>query len=69
MLAPLIECKTGIELEAVAGMSGLCSVFGRWLAIMPEGDHDSPMDPPGMTIMRISGGGYHVTAAHRVVWR
>ena len=64
-----IERETGIELEAAAGMSGLCALFGRWLAIMPEGDHDNPMDPPGMTIMRISGGGYRVTAAHRVVWR
>jgi hypothetical protein len=25
--------------------------------------------PPGMTIMRISRGGYRVTCAHRVVWR
>ncbi|KAL3808825.1 hypothetical protein ACHAXA_000008 [Cyclostephanos tholiformis] len=64
-----IERETGIELEAAAGMTMLCTLFGRWLAIMPEGDHDNPMDPPGLTIMKISGGGYRVTAAHRVVWR
>ena len=27
------------------------------------------INPPGLTVMRIAGGGYRVTAAHRVVWR
>ena len=26
------------------------------------------IDPPGLTVMRIAGGRYRVTAAHRVVW-
>jgi hypothetical protein len=64
-----IERETGIELEAASGMISICTLFGRWLAIMPEGDHDNVMDPPGLTTMKISGGGYRVTAAHRVVWR
>ena len=36
---------------------------------MPEGDHMNIIDPPGLTVMRISGGRYRVTGAHRVVWR
>ena len=35
---------------------------------MPGGDHLNLIDPPGLTVMRISGGRYRVTAAHRVVW-
>lgn len=27
------------------------------------------IDPPGLTVMRIAGGRYRVTGAHRVVWR
>ncbi|KAL7546145.1 hypothetical protein ACHAWF_009485 [Thalassiosira exigua] len=64
-----MERVTGIELEAAAGMTGLSQLFLRWLAIMPEGDHCNVVDPPGLTVMRISGGRYRVTGAHRVVWR
>ena len=64
-----IERLTGIELEAAAGVVGLSQLFLRWLALMPEGDHEQPIDPPGLTVMRISGGRYRVTGAHRVVWR
>jgi hypothetical protein len=35
---------------------------------MPSGDHLNLIDPPGLTVMRIAGGRYRVTAAHRVVW-
>ena len=64
-----MERVTGIELEAAAGISSLSQLFLRWLALMPEGDHDNVIDPPGLTVMRISGGRYRVTGAHRVVWR
>ena len=37
-------------------------------ALMPGGDHLNIIDPPGLTVMRIAGGRYRVTAAHRVVW-
>lgn len=37
-------------------------------ALMPGGDHCNIIDPPGLTVMRIVGGRYRVTAAHRVVW-
>lgn len=40
----------------------------RTLALMPSGDHLNLIDPPGLTVMRIAGGRYRVTAAHRVVW-
>ena len=64
-----MERVTGIELEAAAGITGLSHLFQRWLALMPEGDHMNIINPPGLTVMRISGGRYRVTAAHRVVWR
>ena len=66
-----IERSTGIELEAAGGGSiiAVCQLFQRWLALMPGGDHENSIDPPGVTVMRISGGRYRVTAAHRVVWR
>ena len=64
-----IERLTGIELEAASGVSNLCRLFQRWLALMPLGDHENGIDPPGVTVMRISGGRYRVTGAHRVVWR
>ena len=64
-----VERETGIELEAAAGITGLSHLFLRWLALMPEGDHMNIIRPPGLTVMRIAGGGYRVTAAHRVVWR
>ena len=38
------------------------------LALMPGGDHLNLISPPGLTVMRIAGGRYRVTAAHRVVW-
>ena len=63
------EFHTGIELEAAAGVVDMSKLFLRWLALMPEGDHENPVDPPGLTVMRIAGGGYRVTGAHRVVWR
>jgi hypothetical protein len=62
------ERDTGIELEASSGMKGLCQLFLRWLALMPNGDHMNLIDPPGLTVMRIAGGRYRVTAAHRVLW-
>jgi hypothetical protein len=37
-------------------------------ALMPAGDHLNIIDPPGLTVMRIAGGRYRVTGAHRVVW-
>ena len=64
-----VERQTGVELEAAAGITGLSHLFLRWLALMPEGDHMNIIRPPGLTVMRIAGGGYRVTAAHRVVWR
>ncbi len=62
------ERDNGIELEATSGMVGLCQLFIRWLALMPGGDHMNLIEPPGLTVMRIAGGRYRVTAAHRVVW-
>lgn len=62
------ERDNGIELEATNGMVGLCQLFMRWLALMPGGDHMNLIEPPGLTVMRIAGGRYRVTAAHRVVW-
>lgn len=35
---------------------------------MPGGDHLNLIDPPGLTVMRIAGGRYRVTAAHSCVW-
>ncbi|KAL7545833.1 hypothetical protein ACHAWF_009183 [Thalassiosira exigua] len=63
------ELAGGVELEAASGIEASCRLFLRWLALMPEGDHTNVVDPPGLTIMRIRGGGYRVTGAHRVVWR
>eukprot|EP00550_Attheya_septentrionalis_P002837 CAMPEP_0198292426 /NCGR_PEP_ID=MMETSP1449-20131203/11995_1 /TAXON_ID=420275 /ORGANISM="Attheya septentrionalis, Strain CCMP2084" /LENGTH=366 /DNA_ID=CAMNT_0043991459 /DNA_START=212 /DNA_END=1312 /DNA_ORIENTATION=+ len=64
-----IERSEGIELEAAAGVQALSLLFLRWLALMPGGDHMNIIDPPGLTVMRIAGGRYRVTAAHRVVWK
>ena len=63
-----IETLMGMELEAAAGVPSLSQLFLRWLALMPGGDHLNLIDPPGLTVMRIAGGRYRVTAAHRVVW-
>ena len=63
-----IERVQGIELEAAAGIRPLSSLFLRWLSLMPGGDHLNLIDPPGLTVMKIAGGRYRVTAAHRVVW-
>lgn len=63
-----VERVEGIELEAAAGVAALSQLFLRWLALMPGGDHLNIIDPPGLTVMRIAGGRYRVTAAHRVVW-
>lgn len=63
-----LERVEGIELEAAAGIPALSQLFLRWLALMPGGDHLNIIDPPGLTVMRIAGGRYRVTAAHRVVW-
>lgn len=63
-----IERVEGIELEAAAGIPALSQLFLRWLALMPSGDHLNIIDPPGLTVMRIAGGRYRVTAAHRCVW-
>mmetsp|Transcript_3524 Transcript_3524/g.4899 ORF Transcript_3524/g.4899 Transcript_3524/m.4899 type:complete len:388 (-) Transcript_3524:367-1530(-) len=62
------ERDGGIELEAASGIVALSQLFLRWLALMPGGDHMNIIDPPGITVMRISGGRYRVTAAHRVIW-
>eukprot|EP00522_Entomoneis_paludosa_P012186 CAMPEP_0172449840 /NCGR_PEP_ID=MMETSP1065-20121228/8438_1 /TAXON_ID=265537 /ORGANISM="Amphiprora paludosa, Strain CCMP125" /LENGTH=485 /DNA_ID=CAMNT_0013201593 /DNA_START=60 /DNA_END=1517 /DNA_ORIENTATION=- len=63
-----LEKISGMELEAAAGLPALSQLFLRWLALMPGGDHLNLIDPPGLTVMRIAGGRYRVTAAHRVVW-
>lgn len=42
--------------------------FAESAALMPGGDHMNLIQPPGLTVMRIAGGRYRVTAAHRVVW-
>lgn len=63
-----IERIEGIELEAAAGIPALSQLFLRWLALMPGSDHLNLISPPGLTVMRIAGGRYRVTAAHRVVW-
>lgn len=63
-----LERVQGIELEAAAGIRPLSSLFLRWLALMPQGDHLNLIEPPGLTVMKIAGGRYRVTAAHRVVW-
>ena len=63
-----IELVTGIELEAASGIVPICQLFLRWLALMPQGDHLHILNPPGLTVMRITGGRYRVTAAHTVVW-
>ena len=63
-----LERESGIELEAACGIPALSQLFLRWLALMPEGDHMNIIDPPGLTVMRIAGGRYRCTAAHRVVW-
>jgi len=63
-----IEQVEGIELEAAGGIPALSQLFLRWLALMPGGDHLNIIDPPGLTVMRIAGGRYRVTAVHRVVW-
>ena len=63
-----VEKVEGIELEAAAGVPAISQLFLRWLALMPGGDHLNIIDPPGLTVMRIAGGRYRVTAAHRVVW-
>jgi len=63
-----LETIRGIELEAAAGVLALSQLFLRWLALMPGGDHCNIIDPPGLTVMRIAGGRYRVTGAHRVVW-
>jgi len=58
-----VERLEGIELEAAAGVPAISQLF-----LMPGGDHLNIIDPPGLTVMRIAGGRYRVTAAHRVVW-
>ena len=64
-----LEMTDGIELEAAAGIVQISQLFLRWLALMPCGDHCNLINPPGVTVMRISGGRYRVTAAHRVIWQ
>jgi len=64
-----VEQTDGIELKAAVGMTQICQLFLRWLALMPGGDHCNIIYPPGLTIMRIAGGRYRVTAGHRVVWK
>ena len=63
-----VERLEGMELEAAAGVPALSQLFLRWLALLPGGDHLNTIDPPGLTVMKIAGGRYRVTAAHRVVW-
>ena len=46
----------------------LFSCICSYVALMPGGDHMNLISPPGLTVMRIAGGRYRVTAAHRVVW-
>lgn len=63
-----LETITGMELEAAAGIPAIAALTLRWLALMPGGDHLNLVGDPPMTVMRIAGGRYRVTAAHRVVW-
>jgi hypothetical protein len=64
-----MERTDGIELKSAVGLTAICQLFLRWLALMPGGDHENIICPPGLTIMRIAGGRYRVTAAHRCVWK
>jgi hypothetical protein len=43
-------------------------ILSSFTALMPSGDHLNIINPPGLTVMRIAGGRYRVTAAHRVIW-
>lgn len=63
-----VETVTGMELEAAAGIANISTLFLRWLALMPGADHLDIIDPPGLTVMRIAGNRYRVTAAHRCYW-
>ena len=66
----LVNCCL-IVLHSHIYFSTLTESFTRWFpleALMPGGDHLNIIDPPGLTVMRIAGGRYRVTAAHRVVW-
>lgn len=63
-----VETITGMELEAAAGIPNISTLFLRWLALMPGADHLDIIDPPGLTVMRIAGNRYRVTAAHRCYW-
>lgn len=58
-----------VEIVCQLFLTGLftCCCF-RFEALMPGGDHLNIIDPPGLTVMKIAGGRYRVTAAHRVVW-
>mmetsp|Transcript_40930 Transcript_40930/g.96044 ORF Transcript_40930/g.96044 Transcript_40930/m.96044 type:complete len:416 (-) Transcript_40930:70-1317(-) len=58
----------GMEVATVRGIANIAALFQRWLAIMPGADHYHVLDPPGLTIMRIAGGTYRVSATHRIVW-
>ena len=51
------------------GIVQISQLFMRWLALMPGADHSNVINPPGLTVMRILGGKYRVTAAHRVIWQ
>lgn len=58
-------CCTSIS---VSNPSTVYHISQTDTALMPEGDHINIIDPPGLTVMRIAGGRYRCTAAHRVVW-
>ena len=62
------EQRDGMELASAVGVDAICDLMRRWLAIMPGGDHFHIIQPPGLTVMRITGGRYRATATHRVVW-
>jgi hypothetical protein len=53
----------------ITGIVQISQLFMRWLALMPGADHSNLINPPGLTVMRILGGKYRVTAAHRVIWQ
>ena len=56
-----------MELDASSGPADLSQLFLRWLAPMPDGDHTNMIDPPGLIVMKIGGGGYRFTGAPPVV--
>lgn len=62
------ELDSGMELEAAAGIVNICRLFRRFTSIFPDADHLHLISPPGITVMKIIGNRYRVTAAHECFW-